>query len=100
MLTVRTALLLETRRRFTGDELDDFIETVVDHLHRKVIDPSVRTTAQDERTIEVQVEVTIDSEDPDAADGTAFAALWGGLGLAVPFFPRLQKMELTILQAD
>lgn len=97
MLTFGTALLLEARRPFTGGELDDFIETVVDDLHRKAIDPSVGTTARDERTVLVEVEVTIDSDDADAAWGRALAAMWGALGRAVPLLPQPQTMELAIL---
>lgn len=82
MLTFNVTVLLTTRRAFTSDELDDFVETAIERLHGQAIDPWIGTSRAGPDVI-VEAEVTIDSDDVESALATAMALIRDSLHAAM-----------------
>jgi hypothetical protein len=83
MLTIDARALLDPPRPFTDDELTELIAAVVDDLDGRVIDPSVSTYRSDSG-VQVEVSMTIDTDDPWEAQATALAAMRDAFDSAVP----------------
>lgn len=83
MLTIDARALLDPPRPFTDDELTELIAKVIDDLDARVLDPSVSTYRSDSG-VQVEVSMTIDTDDPWEAQATALAALRDAFDAAVP----------------
>lgn len=83
MLTIDARALLEPPRPFTDNELTDLIATVVDDLDARVIDPSVSTYRSDSG-VQVEVSMTIDTDNLWEAQAVALAAMREAFDSAVP----------------
>jgi hypothetical protein len=83
MLTIDARALLTPPRPFTDDELTDLIAAVIDDLDAHVIDPSV-STLRSESGVQVEVSMTIDTDNPWVAQATAAAAMRDAFDAAVP----------------
>jgi len=83
MLTIGARALLDPPRPFTDDELTELIAKVIDDLDARVLDPSVSTYRSDSG-VQVDVSMTIDTDDPWEAQATALAALRDAFDAAVP----------------
>lgn len=83
MLTIDAKALLDPPRPFTDDELTGLIAKVVDDLDARVLDPSVSTYRSDSG-VQVEVSMTVDTDDPREAQAAALAALRDAFDAAVP----------------
>lgn len=83
MLTIDARAFLDLPRPFTDDELTELIAEVIDDLDTRVLNPSVSTSRSD-AGVQVEVSMTIDTEDRWAAQATALAALRDAFDAAVP----------------
>jgi hypothetical protein len=83
MLTIEVTASLDPPRPFTDDELSDLIAAVIDDLDTRVIDPSVSTYRSDSG-VQLQVSLTIDTDNPLAATAAAAAAIRDAFDAAVP----------------
>jgi len=83
MLTIEARAFLDLPRPFTDDELTELISEVVDDLDGHALDPSV-STFRSEAGVQVEVSMTIDTEDPWQAQAVALAALRDAFDAAVP----------------
>jgi hypothetical protein len=83
MLTIDAQAVLVPPRPFTDDELTDLIAAVVDDLDSRVLDPSV-TTYRSDSGVQVEVSMTIDTDNPWVAQATAAAAMRDAFDAAVP----------------
>jgi hypothetical protein len=83
ILTIDARALLDPPRPFTDDELTELIAAVVDDLDGRVIDPSVSTYRSDSG-VQVEVSMTIDTDDPWEAQAIALAAMRDAFDSAVP----------------
>lgn len=83
MLTIAAQAFLDLPRPFTEDELSELIATVIDDLDVRVLDPSVSTHRSD-AGVQVEVSMTIDTEDRWEAQAVALAALRDAFDAAVP----------------
>jgi hypothetical protein len=83
MLTIDARAFLDPPRPFTDDELTELIAEVIDDLDTRVLDPSVSTYRSD-AGVQVEVSMTIDTDDPWEAQAIALAALRDAFDAAVP----------------
>ena len=83
MLTIDARALLDPPRPFTDDELTELIAAVIDDLDARVLDPSVSTYRSD-AGVQVEVSMTIDTDDPWEAQTVAVAAMRDAFDAAVP----------------
>jgi hypothetical protein len=83
MLTIDARALLDPPRPFTDDELTELIAKVIDDLDARVLDPSVSTYRSDSG-VQIEVSMTIDTDDRWEAQATALAALRDAFDAAVP----------------
>jgi hypothetical protein len=83
MLTIDAKASLEPPRPFTDDELTELIAAVIDDLDTRVLDPSVSTYRSD-AAVQVEVSMTVDTDDPWEAQETAVAAMRAAFDAAVP----------------
>jgi hypothetical protein len=83
MLTIDARALLDPPRPFTDDELTELITKVIDDLDARVLDPSVSTYRSDSG-VQIEVSMTIDTDDPWEAQATALAAMRDAFDAAVP----------------
>lgn len=83
MLTINARALLDPPRPFTDDELTELIAAVIDDLDASVLDPSVSTYRSD-AGVQVEVSMTIDTDDPWEAQAVAVAAMRDAFDAAVP----------------
>jgi hypothetical protein len=83
MLTIDAKALLAPPHPFTDDELTDLIAAVIDKLDTRVIDPSVSTYRSDSG-VHVEVSMTIDTDNPWAAQAAAASAMRDAFDDAVP----------------
>lgn len=83
MLTIDARAFLDLPHPVTDDELTDLIAEVIDDLDTRVLDPSVSTVRSD-AGVQVEVSMTIDTEDRWEAQATAIAALRDAFDAAVP----------------
>jgi hypothetical protein len=83
MLTIDARALLVPPRPFTDDELTDLIAAVIDDLDTRVLDPSVSTYRSD-FGVQVEVSMTIDTDNPWVAQAAAAAAMRDAFDAAVP----------------
>jgi len=83
MLTIDAKALLDPPRPFTDDELTGLIAKVVDDLDARVLDLSVSTYRSDSG-VQVEVSMTVDTDDPREAQAAALAALRDAFDAAVP----------------
>ncbi len=97
MLTIDARALLAPPRPFTDDELTDLIAAVIDDLDTRVIDPSVSTCRSDSG-IQVEVSMTVDTDNPWVAQATAAAAMRDAFDAAVPAVAGMTR-GLTLQEA-
>lgn len=83
MLTIDARAILDPPRPFTDDELTELIAEVIDDLDTRVLDPSVSTYRSD-AGVQIEVSMTIDTDDPWQAQAVALAALRDAFDAAVP----------------
>ncbi|HET7017963.1 MAG TPA: hypothetical protein VFI65_28850 [Streptosporangiaceae bacterium] len=83
MLTVDATATLVPTTDLSDDELTDLIAAVIDYLDARVIDPSVSTIRID-TGVRIEISVTIDTEDPWAAQARAAAAMRDAFESTVP----------------
>lgn len=83
MLTIDARALLDPPRPFTDDELTELISAVIDDLDTRVLDPSVSTYRSD-AGVQVEVSMTIDTDDPWEAQTAAVVAMREAFDAAVP----------------
>ena len=83
MLTIDARAFLDLPRPFTDDELTELIGEVIDDLDERVLDPSVSTDRSD-AGVQVEVSMTIDTDDPWEAQSVALTALRDAFDAAVP----------------
>ena len=83
MLTIDARALLDPPRPFTDDELTELIAKVIDDLDTRILDPSVSTYRSD-AGVQIEVSMTIDTDDPWEAQAAALAALRDAFDAAVP----------------
>lgn len=83
MLTIDARAILDPPRPFTDDELTELIAEVIDDLDTRVLDPSVSTYRSD-AGVQIDVSMTIDTDDPWHAQAVALAALRDAFDAAVP----------------
>ena len=83
MLTIDARALLDPPRPFTDDELTELIAEVIDDLDTRVLDPSVSTYRSD-AGVQIEVSMTIDTDDPWQAQAAALDALRAAFDAAVP----------------
>src|ERR1700690_4362737 len=83
MLTIDARALLDLPRSFTDDELTELIAGVVDDLDARVLDPSVSTYRSD-AGVQVEVSMTINTENPWEAQAAALVAMRDAFDAAVP----------------
>ena len=83
MLTIDARAFLDLPRPFTDDELTELIAEVVEDLDTRVLDPSVSTYRSD-AGVQVEVSMTIDTDDRWEAQALALAALREAFDAAVP----------------
>jgi hypothetical protein len=83
MLTIDARTLLDPPRPFTDDELTELIAKVIDDLDARVLDPSVSTYRSD-AGVQIEVSMTIDTDDRWEAQATALAAMRDAFDAAVP----------------
>lgn len=83
MLTIDARASLDPPHPFTDDELTELIAAVIDHLDARVLDPSVSTYRSD-AGVQVEVSMTIDTDDPWEAQAVALAAMRDAFDAAVP----------------
>lgn len=83
MLTIDARAFLDLPRPFTDDELTELIAEVVDDLDTRVLDPSVSTYRSD-KGVQIEVSMTIDTDDRWVAQATALTALREAFDAAVP----------------
>jgi hypothetical protein len=83
MLTIDARALLDPPRPFTDDELTELIAAVIDDLDARVLDPSVSTHRSD-AGVQIEVLMTINTDDPWEAQATALAAMRDAFDAAVP----------------
>lgn len=83
MLTIDARAFLDLPRPFTDDELTELIAEVVDDLDTRVLDPSVSTCRSD-TGVQIEVSMTIDTDDRWVAQATALTALREAFEAAVP----------------
>jgi len=83
MLTIDARALLDPPRPFTDDELTELIAAVIDDLDARVLDPSVSTYRSD-AGVQVEVSMTIDTDNPWEAQAAALTAMRDAFDAAVP----------------